>query len=42
MVSSAKKKDGLYCFDDEPNLRKQCPNTCLNYTSVSQDGDIML
>ncbi|RDY14078.1 hypothetical protein CR513_00907, partial [Mucuna pruriens] len=32
MIGSAKERDGLYYFDDGPDLSKQCPNTCLNST----------
>ncbi|RDX94434.1 hypothetical protein CR513_23189, partial [Mucuna pruriens] len=32
MIGSAKERDGLYYFDDELDLSKQCPNTCLNST----------
>ncbi|RDX89860.1 hypothetical protein CR513_28342, partial [Mucuna pruriens] len=34
ILSSAKKMDELYYFDDGPDLSKQCPNTCLTSTFV--------
>ncbi|RDY13301.1 hypothetical protein CR513_01809, partial [Mucuna pruriens] len=42
MIGSAKERDDLYYFNDGPNLSKQCPNTCLNSTFVSQDHDIII
>ncbi|RDY14205.1 hypothetical protein CR513_00766, partial [Mucuna pruriens] len=41
MIGSAKEKDGLYYFDDGPDLSKQCLNTCLDSTFASRDDDVI-
>ena len=34
MIDSAKEKDGLYYFDDGPDLSRQFQSTSINFVSV--------
>ena len=42
MIGSAKEKDGLYYFDDGPDLSRQFQSTSVNSIFVSKENDIML
>ena len=42
MIGSAKEKDGLYYFDDGPDLSRQFQSTSVNSVSVSKENEIML
>ena len=42
MISSAKEKNGLYYFDDGPDLSRQFQSTSVNFVSISKENDIML
>ena len=42
MIGSAKEKDGLYYFEDGPDLSRQFQSTSVNSVSVSKENDIVL
>ena len=42
MIDSGKQKDGLYFFDDGPDLSRQFQSTSINIVYVSKENDIML
>ena len=42
MIVSAKEKDGLYYFDDGPDLSRQFQSTNINFASISKENDVML